>query len=145
MSDEFVDTNILVYACDRSAGRKHEMSAALMDRLWDDAKGCTSTQVLQEFYVIVTRKIGKPLAPDRARAIIADFGAWPVHSPAVEDVLAAIDISAKTRISFWDGMIVRSAAALSAGILWSEDLDAGSVMSGVRILNPFTDVRPPPK
>ncbi|MCL5884333.1 MAG: PIN domain-containing protein [Deltaproteobacteria bacterium] len=137
MSAEFVDTNVLVYGCDRSAGRKHEKAAALLNRLWEEETGCMSVQVLQEFFVVATRKIPRPLGPDRARGIIADFGAWRIHSPGVEDVLGAIDLAGRSRISFWDAMVVRSAAALSAGVLWSEDLQAGRKIAGVLVRNPF--------
>lgn len=141
MTVEFVDTNVLVYAYDRSAGPKNRRGAALMERLWSGNTGCTSIQVLQEFFVITTRKIAKPLRPERARTIIGDMGAWRVHRPSVEDVLGAIDIAEKARISFRDGMVVRSASAQGATVIWSEDLQSGGNISGVWIRNPFLDDR----
>ena len=141
MTVEFVDTNVLVYAYDRSAGSKYRRASALMEKLWSGNGGCTSIQVLQEFFVITTRKIAKPLRPERARAIIGDMGAWRVHRPSVEDVLFAIDIAEKARISFWDGMVVRSASVQGATVIWSEDLQSGGNISGVRIWNPFLDDR----
>ena len=141
MAVEFVDTNVLVYAYDRSAGQKNRRAAALMERLWSGNAGSTSIQVLQEFFVITTRKIARPLRPERARTIIGDMGAWRIHRPSIEDVLGAIEIAEKACISFWNGMIVRSASAQGATVVWSEDLQAGGKISGVRIHNPFLDDR----
>jgi len=141
MTVEFVDTNVLVYAYDRSAGPKNLRAAALIDRLWSGNAGGTSIQVLQEFFVVTTRKIARPLRPDKARTIIGDMGAWRLHRPSVEDVLGAIDIAERARISFWDGMIVRSASTLGAAVIWSEDLQAAVKISGVRISDPFLDDR----
>lgn len=139
MTAEFVDTNILVYAHDRTAGEKREKAASLLKRLWDERSGCTSVQVLQEFVVTASRELEYPLAPDRVRVIIEDMGVWPIHSPAASDVLHAIAISERFRISFWDGMILHSTRAMGASVLWSEDLKSGGLVGGVRIRNPFTE------
>lgn len=119
---EFVDANILVYAHDAGAGRKRDISAQLVDRLMTADEGALSTQVLAEFFVVSTRKIAAPLTPALAREIVRDFGDWHVHRPTAEDVLRAIDFSERHRIHFWDAMIVRSAQAMDASILWTEDL-----------------------
>ena len=127
MSDEpqpqFVDTNVLIYAHDQSAGAKHERASALLKELWENGNGCLSVQVLQEFYVNVTRKIAKPLDVDTAKRVIADLGQWTVHSPNVEDVVEAIDAQGRFKLSFWDSMIITSAARLGCSIVWSEDLN----------------------
>jgi predicted nucleic acid-binding protein len=88
----FVDTNILVYAHDDSAADKRDQARALVEQLWESRDGCLSVQVLQEFFVTVTRKIAKPLSPAMAKEIIADLARWYVHTPAPDDVLAAISI-----------------------------------------------------
>lgn len=119
---EFVDANILVYAHDAGAGRKRDISAQLIDRLMTADEGALSTQVLAEFFVVSNRKIAAPLTPALAREIVRDFGDWHVHRPTAEDVLRAIDFSERHRIHFWDAMIVRSAQAMDASILWTEDL-----------------------
>jgi len=137
MSGEFVDTNILVYAHDKSAGGKREAAADLLLRLLDDSKGLLSVQVLMEFFVAVTRKIPKPLSPKTASQVIRDLSFWTVFSPAAEDVLAGIGIADKYRISFWDAMIVRAAQATGASVLWSEDLNHGQIYEGVEVKNPF--------
>jgi predicted nucleic acid-binding protein len=136
-SRRFVDTNILVYAHDDSAGSKHDQARDLVGQLWESRGGGLSVQVLQEFFVTVTRKIARPLSAEAAREIIADFSRWYVHAPAADDVLAAISIHQQTGISFWDAMIVRSAAEIGCTLLYSEDLNAGQEYSGVRVANPF--------
>ncbi len=139
MSGELVDTNILVYAHDRSAGRKREIAQALLARLWQEGSGCLSIQVLQEFAVNVTRKIPHPLSLAEAREVIDLLAEWQVHSPVPADVAAALRRQEEDRISFWDGMIVQSAHRLGCRILWSEDLNSGQTIAGVEIRNPFAE------
>jgi predicted nucleic acid-binding protein len=141
MTDEdilqFVDTNILVYAHDSSAGDKNIIARKLMEGLWEGKTGCLSDQVLQEFYITITRKIRNPLESEIAAEIIAALSVWKVHTPDMKDVLRAIEIQRRCKISFWDAMIVCSAAYLSCDTLWSEDLNDRQVYEGVRVLNPF--------
>jgi predicted nucleic acid-binding protein len=136
---KFVDTNVLVYAHDVTAGDKRDRARALLEELWDTREGCLSVQVLQEFFVTTTRKIPKPLDASAAGQIINDLGRWHVHAPAAPDVLAAIDIHRRTGASFWDAMILRSAQELACPILYSEDLNPGQAYAGVRVSNPFLD------
>jgi len=138
MPAEFVDTNILVYAYDQTAGPKHESARGLMDRLWDSGEGVLSTQVLQEFYVAVTRKIPQPIASRRAREIIADLGTWTVATLEVPEILSASEISDRYRVNFWDGLILAAAQKEDAVILWSEDLNDGQNYGGVVARNPFS-------
>jgi predicted nucleic acid-binding protein len=133
----FVDTNILIYAHDDSAGGKRDQARVLVEQLWESRDGCLSVQVLQEFFVNVTRKIAKPLDAETAKEIIADLSRWYLHVPAADDVLAAIGIHQHTGISLWDAMIVRSAAEIGCTVLYSEDLNAGQQYAGVRVENPF--------
>ena len=134
---QFVDTNVLLYAHDKTAGAKHEMARDLIEELWGSRKGRLSVQVLQEFYVNVTRKIPKPLDTTAAKAIVADLARWHVHTPGVDDILAAVSIHESASISFWDAMIVRSAVEMSCEILHSEDLSHGQRYCGILVLNPF--------
>jgi predicted nucleic acid-binding protein len=135
---QFVDTNVLVYAHDASAGFKHERALALIKSLWETQAGCLSIQVLEEFYVTVIRKVARPLASEAAAQIVADLAAWRVHAPEVDDVLDAITIHQRYSISFWDGLVVKSAARLGCQSIWSEDLNPGQVYAGIRVVNPFT-------
>jgi len=139
MSDSqvFVDTNVVVYAYDESAGDKRSRARDLLEELWASRTGCLSVQVLQEFFVTVTRKVPKPLDLTSASQIVGDLASWRVHCPEPADVLAAIDIQASTGLSFWDAMIVRSATELGCDVLYSEDLNSGQRYGAVRALNPF--------
>ena len=141
MTDEirydFVDTNVLVYAHDVSAGPRHARAEALVRELWAKRAGCLSVQVLQELYVVLTRKVRAPLAEDHAAKILAALSSWRVHAPNAADVLEAIEKSRRNTISFWDAMIVHSAGSLGCSVLWSEDLNAGQICEGVKVLNPF--------
>ena len=110
---------------------------ALLAELWDSQAGCLSIQVLQEFYVNITRKVARPLEPTDARQIVADLGHWRVHSPTVNDVLEAIALQQRHGLSFWDAMIVTSAIQLGCATVWSEDLNAGQAYDGARVANPF--------
>jgi predicted nucleic acid-binding protein len=134
---QFVDTNVLIYAHDRSAGPKHQRAKALIQELWDSGGGCLSIQVLQEFYVNVTRKVAQPLTPESAAQIIGDLSVWSVHRPSVDDVLYAIRLQSRFQLSFWDAMIVASALQLGCQVLWSEDLNPAQVYEQLSVANPF--------
>lgn len=134
---QFVDTNILVYAQDSTAGHKHRVAQELMRELWRTKNGCLSIQVLQEFYVVVTRKVARPLSSEAAADIIADLGVWTVYRPGVEDVLEAIQLHGRYQIAYWDAMILTCAARLGCATLWSEDLNLGQSYNGVVVANPF--------
>jgi predicted nucleic acid-binding protein len=134
---EFVDANILVYALDASAGAKQIAARQLLERFWASGHGCLSVQVLQEFFVTVTRKVPQPLSADEAAARVREFAAWRVFTPTAEDVLAAIALHQKAQLNFWDAMAVQAAAELGCELLWTEDLNDGQFLRGVRIRNPF--------
>jgi predicted nucleic acid-binding protein len=138
MSDRvFVDTNVLLYAHDVDAGRKHEVAAAFVADLWAKRRGVISTQVLQEFYVNVTRKIPKPLSPQRARQVVEAYVVWEVAQIDARDVVRASEVEERERLSFWDALIVVAAVKSGAARLASEDFTAGRLIEGVRIENPF--------
>ena len=102
----FVDTNILIYAHDVDAGRKHEIAKDLLRELWTGRMGLLSTQVLQEFYVNVTRKIRKPLSKPEARAVVDTHAPWCVEGITTSDIAAAFRLEDQSRIGFWDALIV---------------------------------------
>jgi len=133
----FVDTNVLVYAHDTSTGVKHEKARALVERLWQERTGAISTQILQEFYVSLRRKAGRPLAPEEARAVVSDYLRWEVVVNNGESILDAIALEQRYRISFWDALVIQSSRACGAETLYSEDLGDGQVYDSVRVVNPF--------
>ncbi len=133
----FLDTNIIIYAYDASAGKKHEIAQKIVMNLWVSGHGILSTQVLQEFYVNVTKKIHKPLNVKFAKDIISDFLKWDVIVNDGEAILGAIDMQLKYNYSFWDSMIIHAAISGGAALLLSEDLSHGQSIDGVTIKNPF--------
>jgi predicted nucleic acid-binding protein len=137
----FVDTNVLVYAYDVDAGAKRAAARARLRALWEEESGLTSTQVLQEFYVTVTRKLSRRLPPSTARKVVDTYGAWPIHRPEVIDVLAAAELEERHRLSFWDSLIVVSARRSGARTLLTEDLQEGRRFDDLLVVNPF---RAPP-
>jgi predicted nucleic acid-binding protein len=139
MNDErvFLDTNIIVYAYDRDADRKHEIARDLLIDLWNAGGGILSPQVLQEFYVTVTKKIASPLASESAREIIEDFLTWDIVANDGESVLDAIDIQTSEKISFWDALVVVAARKGGADEILSEDLSDGRKFGEIAVRNPF--------
>lgn len=138
MSDVvFVDTNILIHAHDADAASKRSRAEAKLRNLWESGTGRLSVQVLQEFYVNVTRKLANPIARSTAREVVDTYGAW-VHEPTTPDtVTRAIDIADLAQISFWDALIVASAEQAAATVIYSEDLNTGQSIAGIKIVNPL--------
>jgi predicted nucleic acid-binding protein len=140
MSDKcFVDTNILVYAHDRSAGMKHQRARLLLESLWDSGEGVLSTQVLQELCINLRRKARHPLQFDEIRQLIRDYSSWEVVTNSPESVLQALDIEARYKTSFWDALILQAAGSSGASILYSEDLATGQSYGAIRVVNPVLD------
>jgi predicted nucleic acid-binding protein len=133
----FVDTNILVYAHDRSETRKQPIAQALLDFLWQTRSGVLSTQVLQEFYVVATRKFDPPMRRAAAREIVALYGEWPIVQLDVALILAASKLEERHAFSFWDALVVEAARRCGATRLLTEDLQAGRRIGGIGIANPF--------
>ena len=138
MSDKvFVDTNILIYAHDLDAGQKNAISSAVIKDLWQNRSGIISIQVLQEFYVNVTRKIPNPLPKPKAREIIESYLAWDVELNEVITILAASEIEERYNLPFWDALIVAAACNAKADKIITEDLNHGQMIEGILIENPF--------
>jgi predicted nucleic acid-binding protein len=133
----FVDTNILVYAEDRDAGRKHEVARDLIVDLWRSRKGVLSVQVLQELYVTLTRKVRRPVAAGRAAEIVREYLAWRVVDNDGDLLVAAMALQQKGSLSFWDALIVEAAGAAGCARLYTEDLNPGQRFGSVEIFNPF--------
>lgn len=135
----FLDTNILVYAADRSEPTKSKSKAArnLVSRLAQKGTPCISTQVVQEFFVTVTRKMG--VAPLVARDLILALKGFERVIVDFEDIQAAIDGHILWKISFWDALIVAAAKKAQCAVLYTEDLNDGQTIGGVRVMNPFRE------
>lgn len=138
MSDRyFVDTNVLMYAHDSAAGKKHERAKALVQELWSSRSGVISTQVLQELAVNLRRKSKKPLDTKTVREIVSDYLTWQVVVNGGEAILEALDIEARYQVSFWDALVIQAANAAGAETLYSEDLSDGQSYGSVVVKNPF--------
>ena len=133
----FVDTNVLVYAEDADAGPKHEVARALILDLWEVGDGALSVQVLQEFFVTVTRKVAKPMRADRAARIVEEYTTWTVVETDVDLLRKAIGPHQRARLPFWDALVVQAAGRADCDELLTEDLDAGQRIEGVLVVNPF--------
>ena len=133
----FIDTNVLVYAHDASEAVRQPAARAVLAELWRTRLGALSTQVLQEFYVVATRKFDPPMPRRQACDLVEAYGNWRVIQIDVPLVLAASQLEERHTLSFWDALIVEAARRAGARRLISEDLQAGSRLAGVLIDNPF--------
>ncbi|MGH9065277.1 MAG: PIN domain-containing protein [Acidimicrobiales bacterium] len=133
----FLDTNVCVYAVDESPeeAAKHAVAAGILQADPDDL--VVSTQVLQELYVTVTRKLRRPLSEERAARAVAGLARLDVVVIEVPMVLAAVETSRTSRISLWDALVVEAARAAGCERVLTEDLADGEVLRGVAIENPF--------
>jgi predicted nucleic acid-binding protein len=133
----FVDTNVLVYAHDRSETRKKPLAQTLLEGLWASRMGTLSTQVLQEFYVVATRKLDPPMSRRAAREIVALYAAWPLVQVDLALIVVASELEERHKLSFWDALVVEAARRADATRIVTEDLQGGHHIGGVRIENPF--------
>lgn len=116
---------------------KKELASARFEAEASAGRVVLSTQVLQEFYVSVTRKLSVPLAPETAESVVRDLSLFPIAAIDTDRILAAVRKSRTLGLSFWDALIVEAALAGGADCLLSEDMQHGQVMEGLRIENPF--------
>lgn len=138
MSDRtFLDTNVVVYLYDADAPTKQAQARRLLEA--DGGRGglVVSTQVLQEFYTTVTRKLGHPLPEKAAEEATRALAEFEVVTPDAELVLEAIALARKDKLSLWDALIVRSALKAGCDALFSEDLQDGRRWGRLRVENPF--------
>ena len=133
----FVDTNVLLYAHDASETEKQPIARALLEGLWADRSGVLSTQVLQEFYVVATRKFKPPMRRSEARELVALYATWPVVQVDVELILDATALEERAQLSFWDALIVEAARRGGAARIVSEDLQDGRRIANIAIEDPF--------
>lgn len=133
----FLDTNVLVYLFDADDPAKQRRAQDLLSNRELRAQLILSTQVLQEFYVSVTRKLTTPLDPEAAFQAVQDLAAFPVVQIDPPLILLAIQRSRKAKVSFWDALILETALAAGATLLYSEDFQDGAVFGGLRVANPF--------
>jgi len=131
----FFDTNVLAYAQDLDAPHKRERSRQLIAEVAAAGTGVISTQVLQEYYVAATRKLG--VAPLAAKSVVRSLHMFEVVQLSPDLIEQAIDRSVLSQLSFWDALIIAAAVASACTAIYSEDLNAGQLIDGVKVVNPF--------
>jgi len=138
----FVDTNVLVYAEDRDDERKHSIARDLVVELWRSREGVLSVQVLQEFFVTVTRKIARPLSATKAQEIVQEYLRWRVVDNTGTLLTSAIGLVQRSNVSFWDAMIIQAAIDAGCHRIYSEDLNDGQRFESATVHNPFAKGKP---
>ncbi len=135
MSKIFLDTNLLVYTMDSYDMEKKQQCRSLLKTVTRDMQGVISTQVMQEFYVAATRKLGAD--PLTTKDVMNSFTRFEVVGVTPDIINSAVDCSILNRLSFWDALIVASAESAHCDLLWTEDLNSGQVIRGVKVENPI--------
>lgn len=136
MSDKiFIDTNLLLYSLDSFDQDRKKHSRSILKKISDQYTGVISTQVMQEFYVAATKKLNAD--PVIIKGILTQLTNFEIISISPELVFSAIDCSILNRLSFWDALIIASAASAKCKEVWTEDLNHDQIILGVRIKNPF--------
>jgi predicted nucleic acid-binding protein len=129
------DSNVLVYTDDQDSPRKQSRALELLSEARRSGSGVVSTQVLDEYFVAVTRKLG--VAAVTARRKVELFARLQVVVIDVGDILAAIDLHRLHQFSFWDALVIRAALQVGCSVLYSEDMQDGRRIDGLTIVNPF--------
>ena len=131
----FLDANVLVYAQDAGSAKKRHKSREIIKNLAESAEGVISTQVMQEFFVAATRKLG--VSPLAAKGVLKTFDVFEIVQVSPALIHEGIDCSILNQLSFWDSLIFAAAASAGCTTLLSEDLNAGQTILGVKVQNPF--------
>jgi len=131
----FLDANVFVYAQDSGSPDKRRKSREIISQLAVSGDGVVSTQVMQEFFVAATRKLGA--APLAAKGVLKTFTVFEIVQVSEELIHEAVDCSILNQLSFWDSLILAAASSAGCNTVLSEDLNAGQTILGVKVQNPF--------
>lgn len=131
----FIDTNVLVYAEASDEPLKQQAALALLKRLYENNEGVLSTQVLQEYCNVALKKLGLSVPHIRAQLDLYEQFEVVQVTPAI--IRAGLDLQQTRSVSFFDSIVLASAHAAGCNVIWSEDMNTGEVINGVRITNPF--------
>ncbi|TCO58582.1 PIN domain-containing protein [Actinocrispum wychmicini] len=137
MNFTFIDTNILIYAHDKGQAGKYKIAQESLQQLWETDTGTLSTQVLQEFYSVATRKLKPAMSHREARDIVAAYGEWCVMNTDTQLLVSASMLCERHSVSWWDALVIEAALRSGATTLLSEDLQDGRQFGTVTIRNPF--------
>ena len=135
----FVDTDILVYAHDRSAGVKHLRAQMLLEQLWTSGWGVISTQVLEELCIQLCRNAGNPLPIEEVCLLIRDYSTWEVVPNTPASILEALDLVLRHKVPFVDALILEAAERSGASILYSEHMSIMQRYGALQVVNPLID------
>jgi predicted nucleic acid-binding protein len=136
----FLDTNILVYSVDAHDEKKQNIARLILKYLKENGYPVVSTQVLQEFYNAATKKL--EYDPATAKVMMHDFANMELIQNSLATIENGIDISITSNIAFWDGLIIAAAETAKCSSVFSEDLNHGQIIHGVKIVNPFLATLP---
>lgn len=131
----FIDSNIFLYTLDRSNKDKRDKALEVLQLAADDNRIFVSTQVLNEVYAVAVRKLG--VEPLNAKEFIKWLKEFDVVIVSTDLIESAIDCSILNRINYWDALMIAAAESTKCDLIWTEDLQHGSVVRGVRVVNPF--------
>ncbi len=138
----FLDSNIVAYAHDAREEEKQSVAKDLIDELWESKRGAVSTQVLQEFYVVATKKFDPPLSRNEARDLVNGYGQWKLVRIDLLMIVSASKLEEEHQLTFWDALIIEATRRSGATLLISEDIPSATTIKGIPIVNPFSS---PPK
>jgi len=133
----FFDSNIFIYAVDEGSDEKCIAAREVISAASQNAHVVVSTQVMQEFYNIATRKLG--MDQFHAKSLMKGLERFKVVTNDVNTISEAVDISILNRLSFWDSLLIAAASQANCDIFYSEDMNAGQTIAGVKIINPFDE------
>ncbi len=133
----FLDTNVLVYAISADDARRSPIAQKLLSDLMAAKALRTRTQVLQELFVTLTRKIRTTITAEQALRYLDQIAEWPVMVTDYGAIKTACELSVRARLSFWDSLVIVAAARSGAKRIYTEDLQDGQTILGVEIVNPF--------
>ena len=134
-----VDTNVLIYAHDRTDLRKQARALELLDRLTLTRQGVLSVQVLAEFFWVSTKKLADPLRQEEAQEQVEGFlQTWHVAELTALTILEAIRGVREHRLNYWDAQVWATALLNQVPLVLSEDFSDGQMVEGIRFLNPFS-------
>jgi predicted nucleic acid-binding protein len=133
----FVDANVLVYSVNPAEPLKRAVAEDLLERLWREQRLCTSVQVLNEFYSVVTRRLTHVVAPEKAWGKVEEFLQWNPLPIDFAVLARARGIEQRYKLNWWDCLILAAASAQGCALLYTEDLQHGATLDGVKVVNPF--------
>ena len=135
-SRSFIDTNVLVYAEASDAPYKQRCALDLLQRLYEQGLGVVSTQILQEYCNVALKKLRLPAQYVRSQLDLCEQFEVVQVTPTI--IRAGLDLHQTRSVAFFDAIVLASARAAGCSVLWTEDMNAGEVVNGVRISNPFS-------